>query len=1311
MNDRITSLTVSEIRNAQRSAWERGKREMVETFLQSRQAPPLPDDAILELILSEYQIRREFGEQPTAQEYQSRFASLSDQIRRLFLISDMFDDVAPGELPADSFESESSIREESDSNRDDNPLDSDFPPRQNHVVAPKHEFSAGEDSDKSSLSETPAKVESNFGVNTQGPAERTVSIPDRTTVAVPGQGKNEQQQSPGQFPKGQVQPDPVSPGKLPQNDMLSDDVPPATIGRYHVLETVGRGGFGIVYRAYDPQLDREVALKVPRFATLDPSGILRSRELREARAAATVSHPNICPLYEINVIDSTLVLVCAFIPGQTLAQRLKERPLSNLETARLVRKTALALAEAHLRGVIHRDLKPSNLMIDQRGEPVVMDFGLARRSGTNDTQLTRHGDVLGTPAYMSPEQAWGEIDVLGPGTDIYSLGAILYELITGCPPVSGKVLTILQKIREGLIEPPSSVSPDVDPGLESICLRAMSHRIVDRYATMLDFAAALDGYLRDAQGSSGQIRVGGGSGVTGPAGKKVVSEKKSSSFGRRTRWLTLSTLGIAFVLMCLAVFYVTPKKQGWISVEINDPLTEVAIEGTGIVFNQSNQGQDTKLAAGVHTLIVKRGDFQFESDSLVLQKEEHKNVTVTLLTGEVKVREGETLLGEGKLPAFWNGWALDAPPPAAAPFNALQARSHQEAWARYLDVPIEYTNSIGMKFILIPPGEFMMGTASKDLEAILKATPESGTAQDVYRSEGPQHKVILTHPIYLGVNEVTQGQFEKLMGREKNPSHFAPMGAGKAAVEGLKPTEFPVEMVSWSDAAEFCDRLNQEEKRKSFTDWEGETMGVPAGTGYYLPSEAEWEFACRAGTTTKYWTGDNDGGLLLAGRFDVNSERRTHRVGELKANPFGLHDVHGNVSEWVGDVWGPTYYGQFQHTAARDPRGPNYAGHKHAIRGGDFGCKAVGCRSADRTLDDPSHRHAQIGFRIALRIDAADKVLSERKAKSEGVVTAKHSWRPDLPTPAMSPFATEQARQYQESWARHLNVPVEYSNRIGMKFVLIPPGEFVMGATPAEIDAGLKEVKKEELRHDVYSSAGPQHKVILTKSIYLGIYEVTQEQYERVMGVGKPPSHFSPTGGGKDAVKGLNTARHPVEMVSWSDACEFCWRLTKLETTTPNNVVAETTLKSNSGYEYRLPSEAEWEFACRAGTTTRFWSGDKDEDLLLAGWFSGNSERRTHAMGELKANPFGLYEMHGNVCEWVRDRWDPNYYGRFQATPAINPNGPPFARYRHLIRGGAWNVSAPACRASERSIDDPNHHHSHIGFRVALEIRSPGESR
>ncbi len=273
---------------------------------------------------------------------------------------------------------------------------------------------------------------------------------------------------------------------------------PETFGRYRILRPLGEGGMGAVYLARDTQLDRLVALKVPRLGgDAKPAPGDLERFLREARAAAALLHPNLCPIFDAGEVDGTPYMTMAYLEGRLLSSVIeKGKPPSQRQATLIVRKLATALQEAHARGVIHRDLKPANVMINPRGEPIVMDFGLARRDESVEARLTKDGTVLGTPAYMPPEQVRGETRAIGPACDIYALGVIFYELLAGRLPFEGSVMTVLGKILTEPSPPPSRFRPDLDPELEAICLKAMAKKVEDRHASMAELAAALAVQLR-----------------------------------------------------------------------------------------------------------------------------------------------------------------------------------------------------------------------------------------------------------------------------------------------------------------------------------------------------------------------------------------------------------------------------------------------------------------------------------------------------------------------------------------------------------------------------------------------------------------------------------------------------------------------------------------------------------------------------------------------------------------------------------------------------------------------------------------------
>ncbi len=290
---------------------------------------------------------------------------------------------------------------------------------------------------------------------------------------------------------------------------------------------------------------------------------------------------------------------------------------------------------------------------------------------------------------------------------------------------------------------------------------------------------------------------------------------------------------------------------------------------------------------------------------------------------------------------------------------------------------------------------------------------------------------------------------------------------------------------------------------------------------------------------------------------------------------------------------------------------------------------------------------------LVLCISACTRTEQSAAPEADQTQSLSPAVSPSSPTdppqpPVVAPFDSDQAKAHQNAWADHLGVPVQTTNSIGMKLNLIPPGEFMMGSP--EREAGHQDDET-------------QHLVKVTKPFYLSVYEVTQQQYERVMG--------------NNSSKSKGTTKS-VAMASWNDAVAFCHKLSEQE-----------------GDQYRLPTEAEWEYACRAGTTTIYSFGDDTRELPQYAWYNDNSNNSTHPVGELKPNPWGLYDMHGNVWEWCQD-----WYAAYRSTEVLSDPKRPAQGVRRVLRGGVFFTRPAYLRAADRHNDLPVPFHTY-GFRVA----------
>jgi serine/threonine protein kinase/formylglycine-generating enzyme required for sulfatase activity len=646
------------------------------------------------------------------------------------------------------------------------------------------------------------------------------------------------------------------------------DVGSTFAGRYTIVRALGRGGMGAVYLAHDDDLDRDVALKIPSLEG-DTESFLK-RFQREARAGAQLGHNrNFCRVIDVGHFEDLPYLTMEYIQGRALSEVLVEHPggMPPRDAVQLVITLSNALGEAHARGIVHRDLKPSNVMIRDDGSPVLMDFGLARRE-TDERITTR---VMGTPAYMSPEQALADFKAIGPASDLYSLGVILYELLTGQTPFSASsARQMLRRIVNEEPTPPSAHRPDLDPRLDAICRKAMAKAPADRYPTMAVFAQELERFSTGAV-SPGKTTDGPGSSPHPPG--------KPGPSSRRSRRLAIAA-------------------------------TSAVVVGTGVFF-------------GRHLL----------PDAST--------------SGKPPAQPSNSVPRPPAPPAPATSGTI-APEPASPEHRPpVTAKADSPDPGRRINPVSAFT---GMTFVLIKPGEFTMGSPADEGEA----------------DEHPPHRVLIRHPFLLGRFEVTQAEYLKVTGQ--SPSYYKGNGA------------LPVEQVSWLDAVRFCNTLSEKDGLEPFYKIEGNTVTVPdwRGTGYRLPTEAEWEYACRAGQPGRFGFDDDEKDLGDYAWYHENSRstgsNATQAVGGKKENAFHLHDLQGNVWEWCWD-WYAEKYGP--EAVSEDPTGPA-SGRLRVIRGGTHNNRAAFLRCASRGQDEPASKTRYNGFRVARSVPEEPDVATSR---------------------------------------------------------------------------------------------------------------------------------------------------------------------------------------------------------------------------------------------------------------------------------------------------------------------------------------------
>lgn len=740
-------------------------------------------------------------------------------------------------------------------------------------------------------------------------------------------------------------------------------------GNYQVLQKLGEGGMGVVYLARHHRMHRIVALKVLiANAIHSPEAVTRFH--REVAVAANLVHPNIVRAYDADEDDDRHFLVMEFVDGQNLAQIVKQDGPIKLPLAlSCMHQAASGLAYAHSKGVVHRDIKPHNLLLDKEEKISILDMGLARiqRGGGMDSGTTgldmrtisQTGAMMGTVHFMAPEQA-EDIKTADHRADIYSLGCTMYYILTGQFVYAGdNAIKIILAHRDASIPSLQALCADAPAGVERIYRRMVAKNPRDRYQTMRDVMDELEHC-----GVRFNRRLDLGAPVIeSPRRSEDIFHDAATS--RTQAPPPPPRPPSSFASAPPTVSAQTPRVEPpIISKPSVSPPASAAKSMTGQSLNATGEYQSTRRLASLPSFLEKaREEVAQEASTVGASADPSKaNSDYKPLRDHVAqfdstvARRSKRGIVVGAILVIALGIAvtigferIDAllSPSSTPPYDASHAARLQAYWATRNGAIARFNNKIGMELVLVPPGQYRIPSTQR-------LSSEPSAPQDIQ----------LTQPYYIGATEVTVKQFREFVNQSQYKTDAEKLGVGMTLDLDLKDfvprkgaswgkadypqsDEHPVVHCSVTDAQAFCKWLSEVEN-----------------TEYRLPTETEWEHACRSGTLTRWSTGDQPGTLVNAGWVYLpgrDYEFFAHAVGKLQPNGFGLFDMHGNVWEWCLTDAAVS-------AGTRRGSGPSSV----VIRGGAFCFAAEDAASAVRRPPNNAENFCT-GFRVVRPIAVADR--------------------------------------------------------------------------------------------------------------------------------------------------------------------------------------------------------------------------------------------------------------------------------------------------------------------------------------------------
>lgn len=753
----------------------------------------------------------------------------------------------------------------------------------------------------------------------------------------------------------------------------------AEIGAYRIEGLLGQGGMGFVYRALHTHLNKPVALKVLPAEQASNPDLIRRFE-REMHSVGSIVHPNIVSGFDAGVHEGIYFLAMELIDGLTLSDILRRHgPIPVALACEIIRQTAIGLDYVHKQGMLHRDLKPSNLMLlrSDNGEMIVkiLDLGLARLSSIHQEieEITSAGLIVGTLEYMAPEQADNLKDV-DARSDIYSLGATFYCLLTGFAPLSVEQYPTPIKILKAL----TITKPD--PIGKRVTLRRKLGHLIDsmlekdpanRPSSALEIANQLSLYVKNVDleslllNSSTTTVVGADSNTvllsqddslpkSLSVPKSTVQTSGNSSF-HFSRLFFLATLPLG-LLFAVGIFWLKTD-GGYLKIEAPegvDVTVEVIKDGQFFESIEVGQARDAIwYRSGNYEVRLPSSEqqiLQIRGNVFQLKYQNDQTVTITKISEADSVKNPSLEMPENVPPTVRpnendSKLSMNTPEISRFQMSSSEAASKQQQWANHSNLPVTKTITLPggttMDFQLIPPGEFLMGSTEAELEKFRtqSETYDDGWGLSHLKTESPQHRVQISKPFYMSRYEMTRAQWKSVTGNDH---------VNRSYHQG-DPSIMPVVEISWHDCQRMIESLNEQFKDPAFE--------------FALPTEAQWEYACRAGTTSPFYFGTLEEVLQNKFWYFENQNRKEQPVGLLSPNAWGLHDMHGNVHEWVFDRGAKSYPNV---SVEINPTGPAEKFHRNDVRvmrGGSVWDPPTACRSALRGCRPPEYVFHALGVR------------------------------------------------------------------------------------------------------------------------------------------------------------------------------------------------------------------------------------------------------------------------------------------------------------------------------------------------------------